>query len=141
MNLQENISRIKEVMGLNEIRDGVINYLAKKSKEYTRTEWPEYVIRDWMYKKTTDVKELTGMFDSFVQRFGMGHWEYKILELSLDSFIEDDQQRLKTKIDGIINQEVPNDMERHNRQQTQLDTKGISPEPIILYLNKMVNTI
>ena len=136
MNLQENIHRIKQVMGLNEVRDGMINYLIRKSKEYTGTEWPEYVIKDWMYKKTTDVKGLTGMFDFFVQRFGVGHWEYKTLELSLDSFIEDDQQRLKTKMSGTINTDVPNDEERHNTQQTQLDTRGVSPEPIILCLTK-----
>jgi hypothetical protein len=121
---------------ITEIRNGMINYLIKKSKEYTGTEWPEYVIKDWMYKKTTDVKGLTSMFDFFVKRFGIGHWEYKTLNLSLDSFIGEDQQRLKAKMGGTINQEIPNDMERHNTQQNRLDTKGISPEPIILYLTK-----
>lgn len=121
---------------LTETRDGMLNYLIRKSKEYTGTEWPEYVIKDWMYKKTTDVKGLTRMFDHFIKVYGIGRWEFKIVNLSLDSFTEFVQNDLKTKMGGTINQEIPNDMERHNRQQSQLDTKGISPEPIILYLGE-----
>jgi hypothetical protein len=121
---------------LTEIRGGMLNYLIKKSKEHTGTEWPEYVIKDWMYKKTTDVEGLTSMFKFFIDRFGIGRWEYKVLDVSIDIFTDDDQKILKKKMGGIINQDVPNDMERHNLQQSQLETKGISPEPIILYQTK-----
>jgi len=118
---------------LTEIRGGMLNYLIKKSKEYTGTEWPEYVIKDWMYKKTTDVEGLLKMFKHFIGVYGIGRWEFKTVDLSLDSFTEFVQNDLKTKMEGVINQDIPNDVERHNLQQSQLDTKGVSPEPIILY--------
>lgn len=111
----------------------MLNYLIKKSKEYTETEWPEYVIKDWMYKKTTDVKGLTRMFNHFIDTYGIGRWEFKTVDLSLDSFTEFVQNDLKIKMNGIINKDIPNDLQRHNLQQSQLNTKGISPEPIILY--------
>jgi hypothetical protein len=57
-------------------------------------------------------------------------------DISIDIFIDGDQQALKSKIGGSINQQVPNDSERHNIQKSKLDTNGISSEPIIVYLTK-----
>ena len=46
MNLQENIHRIKEVMGiLIETREGLLNYLKRQLPNF-----PDYVIKDWVYK-------------------------------------------------------------------------------------------
>ena len=129
---------------ITETRHGLLNYLVRKSKEYTGVLWPEYVIRDWMYKNTTEVgpdnniyKKLgQTQFDNWIQRFGKGYWEFRVLDVSIDIFIDGDQQGLKSKIGGSINQQVPNDSERHNTQQSKLDTNGISSEPIIVYLTK-----
>ena len=130
---------------ITETRHGLLNYLVKTGKEYTGVDWPVYVIKDWMYKNTKEVgntdpsiyKKLAyTYYDSFLQRFGKGYWHYKVLDVSLDIFIDSDQQSLKSKIGGSINNEVPNDSDRHNLQQSKLDSKGISPEPIIVYLTK-----
>jgi len=130
---------------ITETRHGLLNYLVRKGKEYTGVDWPEYVIRDWMYKNTKEIgdgdnetyKKLgQHYFDNWIQRFGRGYWEFRVLDVSIDIFIDGDQQSLKSKIGGSINQQVPNDSERHNLQQFKLDTKGVSPEPIIVYLTK-----
>ena len=53
MNLQENISRIKEMMGLLiEKREGWYNLLRKKLPNM-----PEYVLKDWIYRKVDDYKD------------------------------------------------------------------------------------
>ena len=49
MNLQENIQRIREMMGLVvETRQGLFRWLVEKLPNT-----PEYVIRDWVYKMIT----------------------------------------------------------------------------------------
>ena len=98
MNLQENILRVKGLMGiLVETREGFMNYLREKSKEITGIDWPDYVLRDWLYRNTKEVgqmepalyKDLVSEYlESFVEGHGKGHWEYKILDISLDSFTD-----------------------------------------------------
>ena len=121
---------------ITESRNGMLNYLIRKSKEYTGSEWPVYVIKDWMYKKTTKVNELTNMFDYFIERYGKGRWINRVLDISIDVFTDEDKEILKGKIGGQINQKIPQDSERHNLQQNRINTIGVSPEPIIVYQTK-----
>jgi hypothetical protein len=149
MNLQENIHRIKQVMGLNELRNPWFNYVQSKTKEITGQDWPEYVLKDWLYTFTKRsyfpekgespevYKNIVKSFvESFVEGHGKGKWEYRVLDVSIDIFIPTIQDLLKQKMGGLINTDVPKDEERHNIQQSQLDKVGVSPEPIIVLQKK-----
>ena len=130
---------------LTETREGFMNYLQNKSEEITGIEWPDYVLRDWLYRNT---KELDGMepelykglvksyLESFVDGHGKGHWEYKVLDVSIDIFTPFVQDDLKKKIEGYINPDIGNDEKRHETQQSQLEKQGVSPEPIIVIETK-----
>jgi hypothetical protein len=146
MNLNENISRVKELMGLiSETREGFMNYLRNRSKEITGIDWPNYVLKDWLYRNTKDVGEMQpeeykglvkSYLESFVEGHGNGHWEYKVLDISIDSFTEFVQNDLKKKMEGFINPLITKDEERHKTQQSQLEKQGVSPEPIIVVQTK-----
>jgi len=146
MNLQENIHRIKEVMGLNELRDPWFNYVQSKTKEITGQDWPEYVLKDWLYAFTKKYQEgdtpevykniVKSFVESFVEGHGKGKWEYRVLDVSMDIFIPSIQDALEEKMEGDINKDIPKDEERHNVQQSQLDKVGVSPEPIIVLQRK-----
>jgi hypothetical protein len=144
MNLQENIHRIMQVMGLVlETREGFMNYLRTASKDITGIEWPDYVLRDWLYRHTKDfspeketrdefVNSVKSYLESFVNGHGKGHWEYKELDVSIDIFTEFVQEDLKKKMGGFINPDISKDQQRHATQQAQLEKQGVSPEPIIV---------
>ena len=142
MNLQENIHRIMQVMGLVlETREGFMNYLRTASKEITGIEWPEYVLRDMLYPNTKnpdgmDPQEFKGLVRSYLESFmeghGKGRWENKVLDVSLDIFTEFVQEDLKKKMGGFINPDISKDQQRHATQQAQLEKQGVSPEPIIV---------
>jgi hypothetical protein len=148
MNLQENIHRIKEVMGLNELREPWLNYVQSKTKEITGQDWPEYVLKDWLYALTKnhypekgetseEYKKIVGNYiESFVNGHGKGKWEFRVLDVSMDIFIPSTQEALKKKIGGELSTYVPNDEQRHKTQQSQLDIKGVSTEPIIVLQKK-----
>lgn len=153
MNLQENIHRIREVMGvIVETRGSYMNYIKVKVKEITGQEWPDYVLRDWLYKNTKDYlpnyetkkydqqssdqhKNIINSFiESFIEGHGKGHWEYRVLSLSIESFTDFVKQDLIKKIDGFVRTDLPKDSDRHDTQQSQIEKKGISPEPIMVVL-------
>jgi hypothetical protein len=146
MNLQENINRIKQVMGLNELRDPWFNYVQSKTKEITGQDWPEYVLKDWLYAFTKKYQEgdspevykniVKSFVESFVEGHGKGKWEYRVLDVSMNIFIPSIQDALEEKMEGDINKDIPKDEERHNVQQSQLDKVGVSPEPIIVLQRK-----
>lgn len=146
MNLNENISRVKELMGIIvETREGFMNYLRNKSKEVTGIDWPDYVLKDWLYRNTKDVGEMdpsgyknlvNNYLESFVEGHGKGHWEYKVLDISLDSFTDFVKKDLIKKMGGFINPDVPSDEQRHLTQQSQLEKQGVSQEPIIVVETK-----
>lgn len=146
MNLNENISRVKQLMGiLVETREGLMNYLKMKSKEVTGIDWPEYVLRDWLYRNTKEVgqmepalyKDLVRKYlESFVEGHGKGHWEYKTLDISLNSFTDFVKNDLLKKMEGFINPHIPKDEERHQLQKSQLEKSGVSSEPIIVVQTK-----
>jgi hypothetical protein len=142
MNLQENIQRIKEVMGIiTETREGLMRYLLDSSYKITGIEWPQYVIRDWMYRNTKEVGDsnpemykglISAFLKNFMEDYGKGYWEYRRLDVSIDIFTEFVQKDLKDKMGGYINPHIPNDEERHKTQSSQIEKVGVSPEPIIL---------
>ena len=146
MNLQENIQRIQEVMGLIvETREGLMRYLIDVSKRLTGIEWPEYVLRDWLYRNTKEVGDMNpqmykdlmrSYLESFVEGHGRGHWEFEVLDISIDSFTDFVKEDLLKKMGGYINPHVPKDEERHLTQLTQLEKGGVSPEPIIVVETK-----
>jgi len=146
MNLQEQINRIQEMMGvITETRKGLMGYLSDKSRELTGIEWPEYVLRDWLYRNTKEVGDMSpelykglikSYIESFVEGHGKGHWEYKVLDISINSFTDFVKEDLKKKMGGFINPHVPKDEERHSTQQSQLEKSGVSPEPIIVVETK-----
>ena len=146
MNLQENISRIREMMGLiTETRHGLMRYLTDVSQRLTGIEWPEYVLRDWLYRNTKEVGDMKpelykdlmkSYLENFINDYGKGHWEYKVLDVSLDIFTNSVQEDLTKKIGGYINPHIPKDEERHQTQLSQLETVGVSPEPIIVVETK-----
>jgi len=146
MNLNENILRVKELMGIIvETREGLMTYLKNKSKEITGIDWPEYVLRDWLYRNTKEVGEMEpslykdlvrSYLVSFVEGHGKGHWENKILDLSLESFTEFVKNDLSKKMEGFINPHIPKDEQRHQIQKSQLEKKGVSDEPIIVVETK-----
>jgi hypothetical protein len=146
MNLNENIHRIKEVMGLNELRNPWFNYVQSKTKEITGQDWPEYVLKDWLYAFTKKYQKddtpevykniVKNFVESFVEGHGKGKWEYRVLDISMNIFIPSIQDALEEKMEGDINKDIPKDEERHNVQQSQLDKVGVSPEPIIVLQRK-----
>lgn len=146
MNIQENISRIKQVMGLiSETRESYMEYLRDKSKEITGIEWPDYVLRDWLYRNTKDTKDETpegyknlvrSYLVSFIEGHGKGHWENKILDLSLESFTDFVQKDLRKKIEGFRRTDITKDTQRHEFQQSELEKSGVSSEPIIVVRTK-----
>ena len=128
-----------------ETREGFMNYLRTKSKEITGIDWPDYVLRDWLYRNTKDIKDespedykelVKSYLISFVEGHGKGHWENKTLNLSLESFTEFVQNDLKKKMEGFRRTDIPKDDERHEFQQTELKKGGVSPEPIIVVETK-----
>ena len=146
MNLQENISRVRSLMGvIYETREGFMSYLRNKSKELTGIDWPEYVLRDWLYRNTKEVGDMNpemykdlmkSYLESFVEGHGKGHWEFKVLDVSLDIFTKFVQEDLTKKMSGYINPHIPKDEERHQTQMSQLESGGVSPEPIIVVETK-----
>jgi hypothetical protein len=133
MNLQENISRIKEVMGLiTEVRKGWYRLLQQKLPHF-----PEYVLKDWVYRKVDEYKDYES-FNNWVDEWLVGlEWEYqKDFPMTMDIFSEKSQNELKERINGLVRSDVERDVERHQAQKELLKSRGISEEPIILFKTK-----
>jgi hypothetical protein len=132
MNLQENIHRIKEVMGiLIETREGLLNYLKRQLPNF-----PDYVIKDWVYKfnKEGSAEGIQDWIDSQLKDM---EWELqKDFPISMNIFTDKTKKELKSRIRGKIRQDVGKDTERHEIQKSLLKSKGISEEPIILFKTK-----
>jgi hypothetical protein len=96
MNLQENIQRIKQMVGLvTETRQGMFNCLKEKLPNT-----PEYVIRDWVYKMVTQSDDIntyegiTEWIDEYVKDM---EWEFqKDFPISMDIFT-DNTKRITSK--------------------------------------------
>lgn len=130
MNLQENISRIKEMMGLLiEKREGWYNLLRKKLPNM-----PEYVLKDWIYRKVDDYKDYES-FNNWLDEWIVGlDWEYqKDFPMTMDIFSDKSRKELEERIKGSVRSDVDRDEERHKNQKELLKLRGISKEPIILF--------
>jgi hypothetical protein len=133
MNLQENISRIKEVMGLIvEKREGWYNLLREKLPHY-----PEYVLKDWIYRKVDRYEDYES-FNNWINDWLVGiEWEYqKDFPITMDIFSDKSKKELEERINGLIRSDVEGDVERHQAQKELLKSRGISQEPIILFRTK-----
>jgi len=133
MNLQEHISRIQEMMGvITEIRKGWYNLLREKLPNF-----PEYVLKDWIYRKVDDYKDYE-LFLNWVDEFLVDiEWEYeKNFPMTMDIFTDNTKNQLEVRMGGTIISHVEKDSERHEKQKEILQSKGISEEPIILFRTK-----
>lgn len=132
MNLQENISRIKSMMGIvTETRQGLLSYL-KRQLPY----FPDYVIRDWVYTFNKD-GSAEGIQDWIDSQLKDMKWEQKKdFPISMDIFTNKTKTDLENRIEGEVRQDVGKDIERHETQKELLKSKGISDEPIILFKTK-----
>jgi hypothetical protein len=136
MNLQENIQRIREMMGIvTETRQGMFNWLKEKLPNT-----PEYVIRDWVYKMITqsdDVNTYEGITEWIDEWVKDMEWEFqKDFPISMDIFTDKTKKELESRIGGEVRQDVDKDTERHKTQKDLLQSKGVSEEPIILFKTK-----
>ena len=133
MNLQEQISRIQEMMGvITEVRKGWYNLLREKLPNF-----PEYVLKDWIYRKVDDYKDYE-LFLNWVDEFLVDiEWEYeKNFPITMDIFTDNTKNQLEVRMGGTIISHVEKDSERHEKQKEILQSKGISEEPIILFRTK-----
>jgi hypothetical protein len=133
MNLQEQISRIQEMMGvITEVRKGWYNLLREKLPNF-----PEYVLKDWIYRKVDDYKDYE-LFLNWVDEFLVDiEWEYeKNFPMTMDIFTDNTKNQLEVRMGGTIISHVDKDLERHEKQKEILQSKGISEEPIILFRTK-----
>jgi hypothetical protein len=133
MKLQEQISRIQEMMGvITEVRKGWYNLLREKLPNF-----PEYVLKDWIYRKVDDYKDYE-LFLNWVDEFLVDiEWEYeKNFPMTMDIFTDNTKNQLEVRMGGTIISHVDKDLERHEKQKEILQSKGISEEPIILFRTK-----
>lgn len=114
-----------------ESRNGLLLYL--KSKFPT---WPEYVIRDFLYrivKDDTSQYAINDVLDSVREQCGRGIWKLEKLEITFDIFDKDTSDWMKERIARYApNNLPPNDAQRHVQQAELLNQRGISKEPIIV---------
>ena len=133
MNLQENIERIKQMMGLlTEKRKGWYNYLREKLPNV-----PEYVLKDFIYKKVDEYKDYESINNWIDEWIADIEWEYhKDFPITMDIFSDKSKKELEERISGMVRSDVDRDEERHQNQRELLKSHGISEEPIILFKTK-----
>ena len=129
---------------ITETRSSYLSFIVNKVKEITGEEWPEYVLKDWLYKNTKSYdpgmdtrvgyKKLVYRFiRDFTNEYGQGHWVHKVVTLGFDSFTQDTKKGIQSRHGGRV--PVPgihNDIERHRIQNNLIQKRGVSNEPIIL---------
>jgi len=129
----------KEIDGkfydLTETREGALNWL----KSYLST-WPEYVLRDWLYRGLTkhdpgeNPKEVV---DRSLAGEGMSaRTQWKLIpnfEFKIEKLHPDTQRRINIRAGGSANpMKVPKDAERHATQAALAQQQGgVRKEPVI----------
>ena len=129
----------KEIDGkfydLTETREGALNWL----KSYLPN-WPEYVLRDWLYRGLTkhdpgeNPKEVV---DRSLAGEGMSaQTQWKLIpnfEFKIEKLHPDTQRRINIRAGGSANpMKVPKDAERHATQATLAQQQGgVRKEPVI----------
>ena len=118
---------------LNEYRDQLWTWVKSK---FPRTQWPEYVQRDFLYAKAKgnkNRKDLEDFLDEVQRDFGRVKWQLEKLPITLDIFTPKTQRMIQSREGGSSNPyQVPKDAERHSLQQKMIQQKGVSQEPIIV---------
>jgi hypothetical protein len=118
---------------LNEYRDQLWTWVQSK---FPRTQWPEYVQRDFLYAKAKgnkNRKDLEDFLDEVQRDFGRVKWQLEKLPITLDIFTPKTQRMIQSREGGSSNPyQVPKDAERHSLQQKMIQQKGVSQEPIIV---------
>jgi len=118
---------------LNEIRDQLWTWVQSK---FPRTQWPEYVQRDFLYQQAKGIRNQTEL-DDFLKRnrndFGKVQWRLEKLPITMDIFTPKTQRMILSREGGSSNPfQVPRDAERHSQQLKMIQQKGVSEEPIIV---------
>jgi hypothetical protein len=118
---------------LNEIRDQLWTWVQSK---FPRTQWPEYVQRDFLYQQAKGIRNQTEL-DDFLKRnrndFGKVQWRLEKLPITMDIFTPKTQRMILSREGGSSNPfQVPRDAERHAQQLKIIQQKGVSEEPIIV---------
>jgi hypothetical protein len=137
---QENDRQAREALAqgvtegkLNETRDQLWTWVQSK---FPKTQWPEYVQRDFLYAKAKgnqNQKDLEDFLDEIQRDFGRVKWQLEKLPITLDIFTPKTQRMIKEREGGSSNPyQVPKDAERHALQQKMIQQKGVSAEPIIV---------
>lgn len=135
---------VLETGEIDETRSSYLSFIVNKVKDITGEEWPEYVLKDWLYKNTKSYdpgmdtrvgyKKLVYRFvRDFTNEYGQGHWVHKVVTLGFDSFTQDTKKGIQSRHGGRV--PVPgihNDIERHRIQNNLIQKRGVSNEPIIL---------
>lgn len=118
---------------LNEYRDQLWTWVQSK---FPRTQWPEYVQRDFLYAKAKgnkNQKDLEDFLDEIQRDFGRVRWQLEKLPITLDIFTPKTQRMIQSREGGSSNPyQVPKDAERHAQQSQMIQQKGVSEEPIIV---------
>ena len=96
---------------------------------------PEYVLKDWIYRKLGDNYNDYESFNNYLDEFIVGlEWEYKKdFPMTMDIFSDKSRMELEERINGLVRTDVDRDEERHRNQKELLKSRGISKEPIILF--------
>ena len=137
---QENERQAREAIAqgvtegkLNEYRDQLWTWVQSK---FPKTQWPEYVQRDFLYAKAKgnkNQKDLEDFLNEIQQDFGQVRWQLEKLPITLDIFTPKTQRMIQSREGGSSNPyQVPKDAERHALQQKIIQQKGVSQEPIIV---------
>jgi hypothetical protein len=99
-------------------------------------DWPDYVIRDWLYPSVKDLSqsEIEGFATDIAEEYPVHSWKLQTLDLRLESFTQETQQRILSREGGASNpMKVPRDSERHAVQAQKIKHTGaVSSEPIIV---------
>lgn len=122
---------------LTETREGALNWL----KSYLPT-WPEYVLRDWLYRGLTakehDPSENPkAVVDRSLAGEGMSaQTQWKLMpdfEFKIEKLHPDTQRRINIRAGGSANpMKVPKDAERHATQAALAQQQGgVRKEPVI----------
>jgi hypothetical protein len=118
---------------LNETRDQLWTWVQSK---FPRTQWPEYVQRDFLYQQAKGIRNQAEL-DDFLKRnrndFGKVQWRLEKLPITMDIFTPKTQRMILSREGGSSNPfQVPRDAERHAQQLKIIQQKGVSEEPIIV---------
>jgi hypothetical protein len=129
-----NMRRGKKHAGesVNETREGAFNWI----KSYLPT-WPDYVLRDWLYKGIDPTENPKDVIDRILASEGMSaQTQWKLIpdfEFKLEKLHPDTQRRIKIRAGGTANpMKVPKDAERHATQAALAQQQGgVRKEPVI----------